>query len=30
MTPDWKDAFKYAIHIGDQSGMEMAIAGSPG
>jgi alpha-L-rhamnosidase len=30
MTPEWKDAFKYAIHIGDQFGMEMAIAGSPG
>ena len=30
MTPPWKDAFKYAINIGDQFGMEMAIAGSPG
>lgn len=30
MTPDWKDAFKYAITLGDQYGMEMAIAGSPG
>ncbi|HKW18066.1 MAG TPA: glycosyl hydrolase [Terriglobales bacterium] len=30
MTPEWKDAFKYAIGIGDQFGMEMAIAGSPG
>ncbi len=30
MTPEWKDAFKYAISIGDQFGMEMAIAGSPG
>ena len=30
MTPDWKDAFKYAITLGDQFGMEMAIAGSPG
>src|SRR6185503_8738119 len=30
MTPEWKDAFKYAIQIGDQFGMEMAIAGSPG
>ena len=30
MTPGWKDAFKYAIHLGDQFGMEMAIAGSPG
>lgn len=30
MTPEWKDAFRYAIHLGDQLGMEMAIAGSPG
>jgi len=30
MTPEWKEAFKYAIHVGDQFGMEMAIAGSPG
>jgi len=30
MTPEWKDAFKYAITLGDQFGMEMAIAGSPG
>src|SRR5947207_4782224 len=30
MTPEWKEAFKYAIGIGDQLGMEMAIAGSPG
>src|ERR1039457_642687 len=30
MTPEWKDAFKYAIQLGDQYGMEMAIAGSPG
>jgi hypothetical protein len=30
MTPEWKDAFKYAVHVGDQFGMEMAIAGSPG
>jgi alpha-L-rhamnosidase/F5/8 type C domain len=30
MTPEWKDAFKSAITIGDQYGMEMAIAGSPG
>jgi hypothetical protein len=30
MTPEWKDAFKYAIDVGDQYGMEMAIAGSPG
>lgn len=30
MTPEWKDAFKYAVSLGDQFGMEMAIAGSPG
>ncbi len=30
MTPEWKDAFKYAINTGDQLAMEMAIAGSPG
>jgi hypothetical protein len=30
MTPDWKDAFKYAIVLGDQLGMEEAIASSPG
>ena len=30
MTPEWKDAFRYAISLGDRYGMEMAIAGSPG
>ncbi|HMD59847.1 MAG TPA: glycosyl hydrolase, partial [Opitutaceae bacterium] len=30
MTPDWKDAFKYAVTLGDQLGMEEAIASSPG
>lgn len=30
MTPEWKEAFKYAIELGDSMGMEMAIAGSPG
>jgi hypothetical protein len=30
MTPEWKDAFKYAVSLGDQLGMEIAIAGSPG
>ncbi|MGA8441668.1 MAG: glycosyl hydrolase [Candidatus Sulfotelmatobacter sp.] len=30
MTPGWKDAFKYAISLGERYGMEMAIAGSPG
>ncbi len=30
MTPAWQDAFRYAINLGNQDGMEMAIAGSPG
>jgi hypothetical protein len=30
MTPEWKEAFKYAIVLGDQLGLEEAIAGSPG
>jgi hypothetical protein len=30
MTPEWKDAFKYATALADQLGMEEAIAGSPG
>jgi len=30
MTPEWKDAFRYAIQVGDQYGMDMGIAGSPG
>ena len=30
MTPEWKDAFKYSITLGQQLGFEMAIAGSPG
>jgi len=30
MTPEWKDAFRYAVLLGDQLGMEEAIAGSPG
>ncbi len=30
MTPEWKDAFKYAVTLGDQLGMEEAIASSPG
>jgi hypothetical protein len=30
MQPGWKDAFKYAITLGDQLHLEMAIAGSPG
>ena len=27
MTPEWKDAFKYATTLADQFGLEMAIAG---
>jgi hypothetical protein len=30
MTPEWKDAFHYAIALGDSLGMEMTIASSPG
>ena len=30
MTSEWKDAFKYATVLGDQLGLEEAIAGSPG
>ena len=30
MTPEWKDAFRYATSLADQFGMEEAIAGSPG
>ena len=30
MTPEWKDAFKYATTLADQLGFEEAIAGSPG
>ena len=30
MHDDWKDAFKYAIEVGDSLGMEMAVASSPG
>lgn len=30
MTPEWKDAFRYAVTLGDKYGFEMAIAGSPG
>ncbi len=30
MTPEWKDAFRYAITLADQLGLEAAIAGSPG
>ena len=30
MTPEWKDAFRYATTLADQLGLEEAIAGSPG
>jgi alpha-L-rhamnosidase/Glycosyl hydrolases family 2, sugar binding domain len=30
MTPEWKDAFKYATTLADQMGLEMTIASSPG
>lgn len=30
MTPEWKDAFRYATSLAGQMGMEEAIAGSPG
>ena len=30
MTPEWKEAFRYATQVADQEGLEEAIAGSPG
>src|SRR5438094_6966606 len=30
MTPEWKDAFRYATELADKLGLEEAIAGSPG
>ncbi|HEU4387827.1 MAG TPA: glycosyl hydrolase, partial [Blastocatellia bacterium] len=30
MTPEWKDAFRYAATLADHLGLEMAIAASPG
>ena len=30
MTPEWKDAFKYATTLADKLGLEVAIASSPG
>jgi hypothetical protein len=30
MTPEWREAFRYAASLADQLGLEMAIAGSPG
>ena len=30
MTPEWKQAFRYATRLADRLGLEEAIAGSPG
>lgn len=30
MTPQWKDAFRYAVGVADDAGLEFAIASSPG
>ena len=30
MTPEWKDAFRFAAHEADRAGLELAIAASPG
>lgn len=30
MTPEWKDAFRYAMHIADSLDMEVTVASSPG
>ena len=30
MTPEWKDAFRYAASLADELGLELAIAASPG
>ncbi len=30
MTPEWKDAFKYAVTLASSLGLEVAIASSPG
>jgi hypothetical protein len=30
MSPEWKDAFRYAAELADQKGLEFAIASSPG
>ena len=30
MTPEWKDAFRYAIQLADSLGMEAAVASAPG
>lgn len=30
MTPEWKDAFRYAMHLADSLDLEVTIASSPG
>lgn len=30
MTPEWKDAFRFAAHEADRQGLELTIAASPG
>src|SRR5262245_58422532 len=30
MAPEWKDAFRYAAGLAQESGLELAIAASPG
>ncbi len=30
MTPEWKEAFRYAVEMADKLGLEVAIASSPG
>ncbi len=30
MTPEWKDAFRYAAGLADQRGLELAVDSSPG
>src|ERR1700740_959101 len=30
MTPEWQDAFRYAVAVADNLGLEMAIAAAPG
>ena len=30
MTPEWKDAFRYAARLADQRGLELAVDSSPG
>ena len=30
MSPEWKDAFRFAIHLADSLGLETAVASAPG